>query len=185
MLNNCNVSLPQYDRCLTSQKSASTWIAFPAFTQWVLSLFTHPSSIWKYPHDACKNEAPRKPVTVRVLDSLAYKSLRSSTWLFPSMISLRRFKTVLRLLNWTAVRGSWPPRGGSTFLRLSGREGRVILISSTIHQHSHHNTKPHQREKCSNMFALHEVTACIISCPCTLLPQQEFLMLDHLLWLTF
>lgn len=74
-----------------------------------------------------KNEDQGARYTAQFLDALPYKPLKS-TWLFPSMISLRRFKTVLRLLNWTAVRGSWPPRGGSTFLRLSAKEGRVITL---------------------------------------------------------
>lgn len=63
---NCNVPLPQHDRCLACQKSALTWIVSPALTQWFLSLFTHPSNIWKNPHDVPKNEAQRSPVNSSV-----------------------------------------------------------------------------------------------------------------------
>lgn len=41
------------------------------------------------------------------------------TWLFPSMISLSLFRAVR---SWTAVRGSWLPRGVSDFRRPSGNK---------------------------------------------------------------
>lgn len=50
---------------------------------------------------------------------LSIPKLHIHTWLFPSMISFSLFRAVR---SWTAVRGSWLPRGVSDFRRPSGKK---------------------------------------------------------------
>lgn len=126
-----------------------------------------------------KNEDQGAQYTAQFLDALPHKPLKS-TWLFPSMISLRRFKTVLRLLNWTAVRGSWPPRGGSAFLRLSAKEGRVItLIPWHIHIYTTTWNPTGERNVCINRHFTKLQCASFLT---LMLLSSKMRMSDSLLW---